>query len=446
MADSEELIGRRPLEVEVEAEALRSGRWDLLAQIGETCEQIDALDGRIRAFVDEPDRRGRLWAEVAATRARWPEPATRPALYGVPVGIKDIVHADGLATGGGSAVPAAELTGPQATVVTRLRAAGALIAGKTVTAEFAVTAPGPTRNPHHLDHTPGGSSSGSAAAVAAGLVPLAIGTQTVGSMIRPAAYCGVVGFKPGYGRIPVDGVIANAPSLDTLGIFAADVAGVLRTAAVLCDDWQPERATAGAGRALPVLGVPTGPYLERADEAARAAFDAQVERLRRAGYPVRDVPRLLPDFDTVYAQQFLVNRYEVARTHADWFPRFGELYRPQTVAAIRQGHEVSEADYTAARAYQRAFRDRVLGTMADEEIDLWITPAATGTAPHGLATTGNSVMCLPWSYAGLPALTVPAGSLPPGLPLGLQCVAPFGADERLLGWASAIEAVLADTA
>ncbi|MBC3981333.1 amidase [Streptomyces sp. AC536] len=440
MADRDELIRRRPLVAEVAA--LRSGERDPLAHVERTCDRIAAIDGRIRAFVAEPDRRGRLRAEAAAVRARWPEPAGRPALFGVPVGVKDIMHADGLATGAGSAVPAGELTGEQSTVVARLRAAGAVVAGKTVTAEFAVTAPGPTRNPHHLDHSPGGSSSGSAAAVAAGMVPLAVGTQTVGSMIRPAAYCGVVGFKPSYDRVPVAGVIANAPSLDTLGLFAADVAGVAHAAAVVCDDWRADaaREATGAGRALPVLGVATGPYLDRADADAVAAFDRQVERLRAAGFTVRRVP-FMPDFDAVYAQQFVVNRYEVARTHAQWFPRFGHLYRPETVAAIRQGQQVAEADYAAAREHQRAFRDRVHATLAAEGIDLWITPAATGTAPRGLATTGNSVMCLPWSYAGVPALTVPAGSLAPGLPLGVQCVARAGADEELLGWAPAIEAV-----
>ncbi|MFE6777954.1 amidase [Streptomyces sp. NPDC057702] len=446
MTDREELVRNRPLGAE--AAALRSGAWDVLAHVARTCERVDALDGRISAFVAEPDRRGRLRAEAKAALARWPEPAERPALYGVPVGVKDIIHADGLATAAGSAVPTAALTGTQATVVERLRAAGAVVAGKTVTAEFAVTAPGPTRNPHHLEHTPGGSSSGSAAAVAAGMVPLAVGTQTVGSMIRPAAYCGVVGFKPSYGRVPVDGVIANAPGLDTVGLFASDVAGVALAAGVVCDDWRAGavREAGDAGRGLPVLGVPTGPYLDRVDAPALAAFDARVERLRRAGFTVRRVP-FMPDFETVYTQQFLVNRYEVARTHAEWFPRFGDLYRPQTLAAIREGHAVTEADYAAAREHQRRFRDRVHATMATEGLDLWITPAATGAAPEGLATTGNSVMCLPWSYAGLPALTVPAGTLAPGLPVGAQCVARFGADEELLGLAAAVETVTApDTA
>jgi Asp-tRNA(Asn)/Glu-tRNA(Gln) amidotransferase A subunit family amidase len=331
-------------------------------------------------------------------------------------------------------VPAEVLAGPQATLVTRLRAAGALIAGKTVTAEFAVTAPGPTRNPRNLAHTPGGSSSGSAAAVAAGMVPLAVGTQTVGSMIRPAAYCGVVGFKPTYGRIPVDGVIANAPSFDTVGVFAPDVPGAVRGAAVLCDDWRPDAAP----ERPPVLGVPVGPYLERAGAGALDVFRTQAKQLAAAGFEVREVP-VMADFDDTVRQLFTMNRYEVARTHADWFPRHGHLYREQTTAAIRQGHAVDHADYVRASRDRAAFRDRILDAMSGHGVDLWLAPSATGPAPLGLATTGDSVMCLPWSNAGLPSLTLPGGHAANGLPLGLQYVARPGADEHLLAWAAVLQ-------
>lgn len=286
--------------------------------------RIDEADRGIHAFVPEPGRAARLVAEARAL-------PPGGALHGVPVGIKDIIHVDGLPTRAGSVLPPGVLAGPQATLVTRLRAAGALIAGKTVTAEFAVTAPGPTRNPRNPAHTPGGSSSGSAAAVAAGMVPLAVGTQTVGSVIRPAAYCGVVGFKPTFGRIPVDGVIANAPSFDTVGVFAPDVAGAARCAAVVCDGWRPVRSDAGHRRP-PVLGIPVGPYLERAGAEALAAFKTQVERLGSAGFEVREVP-VMAGFDDTVRQLFTMNRYEVARTHADWFPRHGHLYREQTTAA-----------------------------------------------------------------------------------------------------------------
>ena len=381
------------------------------------------------AFVPEPGRAVRLAAETAAAVPGGP-------LYGVPVGVKDIIHVDGLPTRAGSALPPEVLAGPQATVVDRLRAAGAVVAGKTVTAEFAMTAPGPTRNPRNPAHTPGGSSSGSAAAVAAGLVPLAVGTQTVGSVIRPAAYCGIVGFKPTYGRIPADGVIPNAPSLDTVGLFAPDAAGVARAAAVLCDDWRP--VAVQPPPRLPVLGIPVGPYLERAGAEALEAFHDQVQRLRSAGFAVREVPALA-DFDAVARQLFILNRYEAARSHAAWFPRYGHLYREQTAATVRQGQALDHSDHARASRERELLRDRLLDAMAARHtIDLWLSPSATGPAPLGLHTTGDSVMCLPWSYAGLPSLTLPAGHAANGLPLGLQLVARPGADELLLAWAASL--------
>ncbi|MGW7050981.1 amidase [Streptomyces sp. NPDC054887] len=400
--------------------------------------RIDRLDARIGAFVPEPDREGRLAAEASAAAARWPHAAARPPLYGVPVGVKDIVHAAGLDTRAGSALPAEALAGEEATVVRRLKDAGALVAGKTVTAEFAVLAPGPTRNPHDPEHTPGGSSSGSAAAVAAGAVPLAIGTQTVGSMIRPAAYCGVTGFKPTYGRIPMDGVIANAPSFDTLGVYAADVAGVALAAAAVCDDWRP----VAPGDGLPVLGIPAGPYLRCAGAEALDAFDAHVGLLRAAGFDVRRVP-VMDDFERIRAQLFTMNRYEVARTHAGWFAEYGALYRPETVRAIREGQAVTAQEYGRAVREREAFRDRIASAASAHGVDLWVTPAATGPAPRGLATTGSSVMCLPWSHAGLPSLCVRTRRTG-RLPMGLQLVGGRGADERLLAWAPALEAAVAE--
>ncbi|MCB5911508.1 amidase, partial [Streptomyces pinistramenti] len=414
------------------------------------------------ACVPDPARRARRLVAARRTAEAWdsatagaPDLANRPAkpaLYGVPVGVKDIVRVDGLPTRAGSALPPGVLAGAQAAVVDRLCAAGAVIAGKTVTAEFAVTAPGPTRNPHNVAHTPGGSSSGSAAAVAAGMVPLAIGTQTVGSMIRPAAYCGVVGFKPSLGRIPTAGVIPNALSFDTLGCYASDVAGVTLAASVLCDGWPtaPQDGTGppdaagdpgGTVARLPVLGVPVGPYLRRADDEALAALNDQRALLRAAGYTVREVP-LMDDFTDVVTQLFTMNRYEVARVHADWFERFGDLYREQTAEAIREGRAIGESDYEAARIRRAAFRERLAAAGAEADIDLWIAPAATGAAPLGLGTTGSSVMSLPWSNAGLPSVGLPAGRSAGGLPLGLQIVGPFGADPYVLHCAAGIERAL----
>ena len=430
----------RPLSLVREAAALRAGEPVLDVHVDRICGRIEQLDPLLHAFVPEPGRHHRLHAAARALAARHPGPDGRPPLYGVAVGIKDIVRVDGLATHAGSALPPGVLAGPQAPLAGRLRAAGALVAGKTVTAEFAMTAPGPTRNPHDPAHTPGGSSSGSAAAVAAGLVPLAIGTQTVGSVIRPAAYCGVVGFRPTYGRIPVAGVILNAPSLDTVGVFTADVAGAALAAAVLCDDWRPGPVPAPEAR--PVLGVPVGPYLDQAGPQAGAAFAAQLETLERAGLAVRRV-ELIPDFEEVVRHLRALGRYEAAQVHADWFARFGGLYRHETAAAIRHGQGIDPDDHAAALRARAHFRARVASAALDEGVDLWLTPAATGPAPLGLESTGDAVMSLPWSYAGLPAVSLPAGCAPGGLPLGLQCVGAAGADERLLGLAAVLERALA---
>jgi Asp-tRNA(Asn)/Glu-tRNA(Gln) amidotransferase A subunit family amidase len=384
--------------------------------------RIEERDREIQAFVADS---GHLAAAV---------PGKGP-LSGVAVGIKDVIRVDGLPTRAGSAVPAEALAGPQAPLVDRLLDAGAIIAGKTVTAEFAVFAPGPTRNPRDTAHTPGGSSSGSAAAVAADMVPLAIGTQTIGSVIRPAAYCGVLGFKPTYGRIPTAGVIANAPSFDTIGLFASDIALARTTAKVLCDEWHE------AQPAAPVLGIPVGPYLERAEPEALDAFSRHIDGLDTVEVPIMN------DFADVVAQVFTINRYELARVHAELVGKYGEFYRPETMRMIRQGQEIDRNSYEDALRRREQFRTEIANAMSG--IDAWVAPAATGPAPRDLSTTGNPIMSLPWNSIGLPALTLPmpgdagrlrsASSAPHGpLPLGLQIVGPPNSDEKLLHWAEAV--------
>jgi Asp-tRNA(Asn)/Glu-tRNA(Gln) amidotransferase A subunit family amidase len=403
------------------------------------CDRIDAADREVLAFVAEPGRRKRVREQAAAVCRQWAGAAHAPPLYGLPAGVKDVFRVDGVPTRAGSEVPPGVLDGPQAEAVSRLRAAGAVVAGKTATTEFAFFAPGPTRNPRDHAHTPGGSSSGSAAAVAAGLVPLALGTQTIASIIRPAAYCGVAGFRPSYGRVPADGVIAFAPSLDTVGWFAPDVIGLATAAAVLCDGWRP----AAAGPGLPVLGIPAGPYLEHAGEAALAAFAATASALRAAGFRVREVPALA-DFEAAQRQLFVITRYELAREHAARFASYGEFYRPQTAAAIRDGQALTAAEYAAALRGQAALR-RELAALTDEAgVDAWITPAATGPAPAGLESTGDPLMSVPWSLAGFPAVSLPAGDVG-GLPVGLQCVARPGQDELLLAFAAALRMITEDS-
>ena len=414
-------------------DALQAGQHSLSLYIEEACKRIAQVNPQVEAFLAEPDRRSRLLAEAGVLRRQYPNPAQRPPLYGALVGVKDIFHVDGFVTRAGSEAPPEMFAGAEAAVVKRLRAAGALIAGKTVTAEFAFSEPGPTRNPCNLAHTPGGSSSGSAAAVAAGLCTLALGTQTIGSVIRPAAYCGIVGFKPSFDRIPTAGIVYFSRTVDHVGLFTQDVAGMAMAASVLCRDW---RAAVRPDR-LPVLGVPDGPYLEQTEPDALQSFEEQLLMLQVAGCTVKRVPALadIVELDKLHRRLILG---EFAREHAELFRLYETLYRPRTAEGIRTGQTVGDDELAAARAHCVTLRERLAGTMEQAGIDLWVCPAATGPAPAGIESTGDPCMNLPWTHAGLPAVTVPAGKAANGLPLGLQMVARFGEDERLLAWAQQI--------
>lgn len=397
--------------------------------------QFEAVNSRIHAFLPEEGRFERLRREAVALEARFPNPDSRPVLYGVPIGVKDIFHVDGLPTYAGSRLPPALLAGPQAECVTQLTEAGALVLGKTVTTEFAYFAPGPTRNPHHLDHTPGGSSSGSAAAVAAGLCPLTLGTQTIGSVIRPASFCGVWGFKPTSGRISQAGVIPLSPSLDHIGFFAQDVTLAAVAAQVLCHKWEPQKLQVEP----PVLGVPVGSsYLERVSEEALQYFEATQTKLIEAGFQIRLV-EVMPHFEQIVEQHVSLVAGEAALVHQEWFALHADLYHPKTAALIRRGQELSAEQLAQYRAGRAEFRAHLEGVMAEVGISAWIAPAALGTAPPTLDSTGDPIMNLPWTYAGFPSINLPLGFLPGKLPLGLQLVAGWGRDENLLAWAHQID-------
>lgn len=429
----------QPAPLAATASALRSEQLDLLAYINDLCDRVNAYDPEIQALLPESNRRARLLDEAKVLRARFPDPVSRPPLYGIPVGVKDMFYVDGFPTRAGSQLPEEAFSGEEAACVTMLREAGALILGKTVSTEFAYFEPGPTRNPHNLNHTPGGSSSGSAAVVAAGFCPLALGTQTIGSTIRPAAFCGIVGFKPSYERISTSGVIPCAPSVDTVGLFTQDIEGMALAAMLLCREWQPASTSPAA---LPVLGVPDGPYLAQTSQEGLAAFAQHVSMLEQVGYTVKRVPVML-DIEEINHRHMLLVFAEMAAVHAEWFAQYEPLYRPRTVDAIRAGQQVSAAELAAARDGRLKLRHELQTFMLQEQIDLWLCPAAQGSAPEGIQTTGNSIMNLPWTHAGLPAVTLPVGVAPNGLPLGLQVVGAFMADEQLLAWATTIAKMLA---
>jgi Asp-tRNA(Asn)/Glu-tRNA(Gln) amidotransferase A subunit family amidase len=405
--------------------ALWAGECDPAAYAERLCDRIDGEDRQIRAFLSEPNRHERVTAAAAEVAKRHDGADKRPPLYGVPVGIKDIVHADGFETRAGSAFPPEVLAGPQASVVTALQEAGAVVLGKTVTTEFAGQAPGSTRNPRNLDHTPGGSSSGSAAAVAAGMTPLAVGTQTGGSVIRPAAFCGIVGFKPTIDQIPTNGVVTRSASLDTVGLFTRSVAGMKQASPAVCADWEPVKSADP-----PVLGVPKGAYLDQAEERALAAFEEQADALAAAGYEVRRV-EAFPDFETTATRYWDLTAAEMTLAHAEWVDEYEPFYRTPTAERLERGQEVSTGELAAGREYQDRLRAGLHDRMNAAGVDVWVCPAAPGPAPEGLTDTGDPKMNYPWTYAGLPAVTVPADEVD-GLPVGLQCVGRFGADEELL--------------
>ena len=419
------------------ATELRSGELDLLAYIQEICNRIDAYDPAIHALLPETDRRARLLAEAKVLQERFPHPASRPQLYGIPIAVKDTYRVDGFPTQAGSQLPPELFVAPEATCVTMLRNAGALILGKSVTTEFAYFEPGPTRNPHNLDYSPGGSSSGSVAAVAAGFCPLALGTQVIGSTIRPAAYCGIVGFKPTYGRIPTSGLIKCADSVEHVGYFTQDVQGMALVSSVLCSNWQTVTT-----KTLPVLGVPDGPYLSQASAEAQHAFETQLALLQKAGYTVRRV-QAFNGIEGINRHHTRMVFAEMATVHTSWFKQYEALYRPRTAEALREGQTVGAEELAEARQGRAILRNELEALMTQGQIDIWVSPATTGPAPEGLDSTGSPIMNLPWTYAGMPAITVPAGHAANGLQLGLQCVGAAMADEYLLEWIAPIEEILA---
>ena len=419
--------------------ALRNGEAELIAHVQTVCDRIDAEDPLIQALLPEPARRQRLTREAEALLARFPDPARRPSLFGLLVGVKDFFRVDGFPTKAGSKLPAALFEGAESKVVTLLKQNGALVAGKTVTTEFAYFQPGPTRNPRNPEHTPGGSSSGSAAGVAAGFFPLALGTQTIGSVIRPAAFCGIIGFKPSYDRIPTSEMLFFSKSVDHVGLFSQDVATMRLACSALCDSWEDSKGAPPQG--LPALAVPDGPYLDEAEEAGRQHFEATLDRLAAEGFRIERIP-FFPDYADLNRSHRRLTAVEVAQVHKQWYREYSDRYSVHMHEIMRTGATISDEERDDIRADQLRLRHAMEEALLSAGADLWVAPAATGPAPLGIHATGNPIMNLPWTNAGVPALSIPTGETEDGLPLAVQFCAPFGADERLLAWGEAIEALV----
>ena len=397
-------------------------------------ERIDQEDKEIHAFLEEPGRQARLDLMIAQNATK---NSTEPLpLSGQYFGLKDIFHYDGLPTSAGSHLPAEVLRGVQGECVTKIEEAGAILLGKTATTEFAYFEPSRTRNPRNIDHTPGGSSSGSAAAVAIGLCDFAVGTQTVGSIIRPAAYCGVVGFKPSYGRVESSGLIYFSPSVDTIGFFAESVEGVGRVASVVCSDWRDVKDITNVR-----IGMPNGSYMEQCSQEGQDHFYSQIRAIEIAGFPVIELD-VFPDIAAVNSDHRALIASEVAHVHSEWFELYRPLYGPKTAEIIKEGMTIKPSDAQLIRENKVRRQNNFESFMDDNGIEIWLSPPATGPAPLGLIHTGDPCMNLPWSFLGVPALNIPVGSFSNGLPGGLQCTTRLGSDEELIAWGSEFHKIL----
>jgi Asp-tRNA(Asn)/Glu-tRNA(Gln) amidotransferase A subunit family amidase len=413
------------------APELASGALSVRELTTALLERIDATDAVVRAWA-HVDREHAL---AEATRLDALPAGARGPAFGVPLGVKDVVDTAELATELGSVVGAGRRPLQDAACIARWRGAGGLVLGKTVTAEFAFMHPGATANPWNLRHTPGGSSSGSAAAVALGQVPAAIGTQTNGSVIRPAAYCGVVGFKPTGGLVPCDGVHAFSPTLDTLGTFTRSV----RDAAIVAHALAPSiaRDVAMSGQPPRLAFIDRFPWTRPVDDGG--ALDTAAGRLRAAGADV--VAVAMPDaLDAGRDVLRTIMLGEAARVLGPLQDRERGRLSATLNAGIDDGRAIGAEALATAYVSRRAMIASATAWLAG--YDALIAPPAPAPAPEGLGTTGDPSCCTFASLVGFPAVTIPIGRAASGLPVGMQLVARAGEDDALLSVAAWCESKL----
>jgi len=371
--------------------------------------------GALRSCLDRihsTDPSIHAWVQVQPQR-----PTGDGKLSEIPFGAKDIMETRGLSTEYGSPIYKGRIGTADAAIVRDLRQRGAILLGKTQCTAFAYRTPAPTRNPHDLEHTPGGSSSGSAAAVATGMVPFALGTQTRGSVLRPASFCGVTGFKPTYGLFSLEGVLPLAKSLDTLGFFTHTPADMLALWKALGHSVaREEKFALGAPEPMPSV-----------EPAMAAAFQNALAALRKAGMSIRPVA-ISEMLDKLNEATSTVEEYEGARFHEQRFKEYGSRLG-ELVDLIQKGLQISVERYDEARRYIAECKSRMAEMYRTTPVIL--VPAATGPAPHGLASTGDPRMNAPWTALGTPAISIPM-KVRSGLPLGLQLTAEPEQDARLL--------------
>ena len=400
-------------------------------ELNEAClARIAEREGQVRAWA---------WHDPEQVRRQvtgLPSDATGKPLYGIPIGIKDIIDTADMPTAYGSRAYADHRPAVDAVIVQRLKAAGAVIMGKTVSTEFAYMHPGPTTNPHHPLHTPGGSSSGSAAAVADTMVPLALGSQTGGSTIRPSAFCGIVGFKPTHGQVSLEGVFPLSPTMDTIGLHARSVADVALLYPVLLG-----RAVGVARIEAPLrVALHPGPAADEAGSEAWRALESAREAMHGAGFTFVEDPLPADELRAAGEANRRIMAYEAGRHHQAVFRASPDLLGEVTRTMIASGLAMTRSEYEEALATAAKARSSFIRGMS--AIDALLTFSAPGEAPLASGGTGSSAFNRIWTTIGAPCLTLPHGRGAHGLPTGVQLVCVNGQDARLLAIGERVEAIL----
>jgi aspartyl-tRNA(Asn)/glutamyl-tRNA(Gln) amidotransferase subunit A len=415
--------------------AIASGRLTPAELLERHAARIAAVDGVVRAWVRTDLERARQQALERTSEAR--DGRFRSALHGIPVAIKDVADVAGLPTLANSASRAGcPPRTHDAEIVLALKAAGAVVMGKVHTTEFAYFDPSPACNPHHLRHTPGGSSSGSAAAVASGMAPFAIGTQTVASVNRPAAYCGIAAFKPSTRSLSTFGLTPLAPSYDTPGLFGWSV----DDAVFAYEAIEPAflaAAAAPTARGGPSLGMPMDPHLSHMTDAMQAALDRTVSDLERAGLRIKRFTSPI-DFARLFEIQRTTMLYEAGRSLAALQSEAAGSVGAKLLEAIGLGLAIPESKYLDERGEVDLMRVRFVD--ATRGLDVFIWPATPGPAPESLEWTGDPRFISPWTAIGGPIVSMPAGKAANGLPLGVSLCGKPGADRAMCAWARTIAA------
>ena len=414
-----------------QATALLARREITAVELVRAClDRIYERDGDVHAFVA-------LYADAALARARQLDAGpVRGLLHGLPFGVKDLFDTFDLPTGYGSPIYAGQQPVADAAAVALCREAGAVLLGKTVTTELANMFPGATRNPHQLDHTPGGSSSGSAAAVADCMLPLALGTQTAGSLIRPAAFCGVVGYKPSHNRVPRAGVKSLSETLDTVGGFGRSVRDVALLGAVLTGDKRLADDSTFAGTASPRVGLCQTPEWRLADDDTEQAWALAEQALGKYGQAMH-LPAGLAGLISIQKQ---VQSFETARSLSHERLHHAQQLSHPLQALIADGLAISGEAH--AQNLQLIALARQQAAALFNTHDVLLAPSSIGEAPAGLGGTGDPLFCRTWTLLGLPCIHLPFARGKTGLPIGLQLVGAYGDDHRLMAAAHWVHARL----